>query len=89
MGYSLNNEYEGKTDSEKISILGQKVMNAARNTIIIKFRFLDIAVNQLKVTPYMDIYDALGNEKTMSMDGMNIWYNERYVLRKFVIIKGS
>ena len=55
MGYSLNNEYEGKTDSEKISILGQKVMNAARNTIIIKFRFLDIAVNQLKVTPYMDI----------------------------------
>ncbi|MDD6186588.1 MAG: VWA-like domain-containing protein [Oscillospiraceae bacterium] len=83
MGYSLNNEYEGKTDSEKISILGQKVMNAARNTIIIKFRFLDIAVNQLKVTPYMDIYDALGNEKTMSMDGMNIWYNERYVLKKY------
>ena len=48
------------TDSEKISILAAKAMSGAKTTLAVKFRYLDVALNRLKICPYREPYDRLG-----------------------------
>ena len=71
------------TDSEKISILAAKAMSGAKTTLAVKFRYLDVALNRLKICPYREPYDRLGLEKSMSVNGEYIFYGEKYILRKY------
>ena len=71
------------TDSEKIAILAAKAMSGAKTTLAVKFRYLDVALNRLKICPYREPYDRLGLEKSMSVNGEYIFYGEKYILRKY------
>lgn len=62
------------TNEEKISMLANQVMEMARNTIVVKYRFLDMAVNQLKLMP---------GDGSLSVDGQYIHYDEKYVLKQY------
>ena len=51
------------------------VMNLARSTLIVRFRFLDIALSRLEMVPMDDV--------TLATDGRRLIYGPKHVLRSF------
>ena len=65
-----------QNDSQRIKIkkVARKVMNASKNSLIVHMRFLDSAINKLKLEEYEDF---------LCVDGRTIKYNPRYILRLY------
>ena len=56
--------------------LAKEVLKIARNTVLIKFRFLDVAISELEM--------ATGEETdAIATDGELIYYNPYYVLKQY------
>lgn len=60
---------------EKIKKLALEVFNLARNTILVNFRFLDAAINEVKLIP--------NNDFTLLTNGEYFSYNPIYVLQEY------
>ncbi len=58
----------------KIKRVADKVMKSSKNSLIVHMRFLDSAINKLKLEPYEDF---------IQVDGRTIQYNPRYVLAMY------
>lgn len=62
-------------NDELINKAARDVLILARNTLIVKFRFLDIALGRLEPVP--------SDEETLATDGSRFTYGPRHVLRCF------
>ena len=58
-----------------INNVAHDVLTLARSTLMVRFRFLDIALNRLELVP--------SAETTLSTDGARLFYGPKYVLRGF------
>ena len=58
----------------KIKKVARKVMSASKNSLIVHMRFLDSAINKLKLEEYEDF---------LCVDGRAIKYNPRYILQLY------
>ena len=65
----MDPQYEAQ--SIKIKRVARKVMDASKNSLIVHMRFLDSAINKLKLEPYEDY---------ICVDGRTIKYNPLYIL---------
>lgn len=67
------------TEKEELDILINKaaldVLTLARNTLLVKFRFLDAALNRLQ--------PAASEDATFSTDGVHLTYGPKHVLKRF------
>ena len=67
-----NDQY--RAQSIKIKRVAEKVMQSSKSSLIVHLRFLDAAINKLKLELA---------EKYISVDGRAIMYNPIYVLRLY------
>lgn len=65
-----------KTDTENlIEKAALDVITLARSMLIVKYRFLDVALNRLALVP--------SEEATLATDGVRLTYGPRHILRSF------
>lgn len=60
---------------EKVYKLAKDILMLARNTILVNFRFLDVAISQFEYTP--------SDEGTIMCDGKNMVYNPLHILKTY------
>ncbi len=63
-----------ESQSIKIKKVADKVMRSSKNSLIVHMRFLDSAINKLKLEPYEDF---------ICVDGRAIKYNPKYILQLY------
>ena len=60
----------------KLNQLSQEVWKLTRDQIIVKHRFLDVAVHTLRLLPSYEI-------RTLATDGIDIFYHPEYILKSY------
>lgn len=59
---------------KKIDELAHNVLTMSRNTLLVKMRFLDLALSMFRYSPYLG---------TIGTDGKKLYYSPRYILTLF------
>lgn len=65
----------GPEQKKKVSKLSKDLLHLSRNTLLVRLRFLDVALSKIK---YHEVY-----ETTMATDGVYIFYSPVFVLKRY------
>lgn len=69
------NQAERAKKYEEINNLAAELLHISQNTLLVKLRFLDMAVSQLKLKPW--------DNDGVAVDGEYIYYNPLWVLKRY------
>lgn len=63
--------------------LARQIIQLARNTLFVNFRFMQRAVAHIEMTEYEPEYTDERNNVLWACDGMHLYYDESYVLARY------